>query len=498
MGKRYLAFDLGAESGRVVLGELEERGHLRIVEIHRFVNGTVNVRGHLQWNIPDLYEELVKGIRLCAEAHTPSPTSIGIDTWGVDFALLDERGKLLELPFAYRDLGTQGAMEGFLKRLPRERIYELTGIQILPINTVFQLYAMTRERSPLMEAAADLLFIPDLFHYLFTGVKNSEFTFATTSQLYNPRTREWDPEIFAHLGVSRDLMQDIVQPGTILGETTETLRGKTGLMRTPVVAVATHDTGSAVAALPVSGEDFAYISSGTWSLVGIESPDPIITDKAFQYNLTNEGGVGKTFRVLKNITGLWLLRECRKAWPDTRNGSYEELVKRAEGSPPFTAILDPDRAEFLNPPDMPAAIQTFLKNTRQANPQDTGRMVRMILEGLALAYRQALEQVTETSGRDIKQIHIIGGGSQNRLLCQLTADATGLPVYAGPVEATAIGNILVQAMASGIIQNLKELRKVVRESFAVTLYKPSPTADWGKAYNDFLKLKHWNQDEKGE
>jgi rhamnulokinase len=497
MGERYLAFDLGAESGRVVLGELEERGRLRIVEIHRFANGTVNIQGHLHWDIPDLYEELVKGIRLCAEAHTPSPASIGIDTWGVDFGLLDERGNLLELPFTYRDSGTQGAMGRFLKRLPGKKLYGLTGIQILPINTVFQLYAMAQERNLLLEAASDLLFIPDLFHYLFTGVKKSEFTFATTSQLYNPRTRDWDPEIFAHLAVSRNLMQDIVQPGTLLGETTETLRGQTGLMRTPVVAVATHDTGSAVAALPVSGDDFAYISSGTWSLVGIESPEPIITDKAFQYNLTNEGGVGKTFRVLKNITGLWLIRECRKAWAETQNVSYEELIKRAEGSPPFTAILDPDRAEFLNPPDMPAAINAFCRDSGQATSQDTGQMVRIILEGLALAYHQALEQVAETSGRDIKQIHIIGGGSRNRLLCQFTADATGIPVYAGPVEATAIGNILVQAMALGTIKNLEELRKVVRKSFTATFYKPSPTADWDKAYNDFLKLKQWNPDERG-
>jgi len=445
--------------------------------------------GSLHWDVLGLYREMLKGMRLCAANQTSSPMSIGVDTWGLDFALLDAKGVLLGAPFTYRDRRTRGAMEEFFSRISRGRLYQLTGTQVLPINTVFQLYSMVRDRNPQLEIASDLLFIPDLFDYFFTGVKRSEFTFATTSQLYNPRTGDWEDEIFEHLALSKDIMQEIVQPGTIIGELTENLAIQTGLRGVPVVAVASHDTGSAVAAVPASGKKFAYISSGTWSLMGVESQAPIIDEKTFRYNFTNEGGVCGTFRVLKNIMGLWLLQECRREWAKAREYSYGELIRMAEDAKPFGSVIDPDRPEFLNPADMSHAIEKFCRVTGQPSPQSIGQFVRLILESLALAYRHTLDQLKEVSGKLIEKIHIVGGGSQNHLLCQFTADATGLPVYAGPVEAAAIGNILVQAMAFGRTSYLEELREVVRRSFSLNLYEPRHTSDWDEAYERFMKLK---------
>lgn len=488
MVEHYLAFDLGAESGRAILGILDDAGRLQISELHRFPNGMINVLGNLHWDVLGQYQELLEGMRISA-GQTSSPVSIGVDTWGVDFALLDARGILIGAPFTYRDRRTDGAIEGFFSRMPKERLYQLTGIQFLPFNTLFQLYSMVRDKSPQLEIASDLLFIPDIFNYFLTGTKKSEFTFATTSQLYNPRTGSWDNEVFEQLGVSKDIMQEIVEPGTIVGELTENISVQTGLKEIPVVAVASHDTASAVAAVPASGENFVYISSGTWSLMGIESRTPIINEKTLEYNIANEGGVCGTFRVLKDIAGLWFLQECRKEWAKTREYSYSELIKMAENSAPCETVIDPDWPEFLNPPSMLLAIGEFCRMTGQPVPQDTGELVQIILHSLALAYRHTLQQLKEVSGRDIEQIHIIGGGSQNPLLCQFAADATGLPVYAGPAEATAIGNILVQAIAFGRISSLEELREVVRRSFSVRFYEPQRTFDWDERYERFLKLK---------
>jgi rhamnulokinase len=331
--------------------------------------------------------------------------------------------------------------------------------------------------------------MPDLFNYLFTGVKKSEFTIATTSQLYNPVTAGWDAEVFENLGISRDMMQEIVPPGTILGDLAENIATQTGLMRVPVVATASHDTAAAVAAVPATGKNFAYISSGTWSCMGIESPTPVIDERTLKYNITNEGGVCQTFRLLKNIVGLWLLQECKREWSADREYNYDELIGMAENTPPLEAILDPDQPQFLNPTSMTLAIREFCQKTGQPIPQDIGQFVRVILQSLALAYRYVLEQLSEIGGQEIAQIHIIGGGSQNHLLCQLAADVTGLPVYAGPVEATAIGNILVQAMTFGRVSSLEELRKVVRQSFPVNLYEPQPAADWDETYERFVMLK---------
>jgi rhamnulokinase len=448
----------------------------------------INVLGSLYWDVLGLYAEMLEGMRLCAANHI-IPTSIGMDTWGIDFGLLDAGGNLLGAPFTYRDRRTEGVMERFFSKIPRERLYQLTGIQFIPFNTVFQLYSMVLNKNPQLKLASSLLFMPDLFNYFFTGIKKTEFTFATTSQLYNPRTGHWDDEIFEQLAVPMTLMQDVVPPGTIMGHLTGNVSVQTGLKTTPVVAVANHDTGSAVAAVPASSENFAYISSGTWSLMGIESGTPIITGKTLSYNITNEGGICGTFRVLKNIAGLWLLQECRREWIKTREYAYSELVKMAESSAPLATIIDPDRPEFLNPGSMPLEIAKFCAVTGQPVPQDISQFVRVILASLAVAYRYTLEQLEEISGRDIKQIHIIGGGSQNSLLCQFTADATGLPVCAGPAEATAIGNILVQAMAFSKISSLDELRKVVKRSFVMNTYEPQRTSYWDEAYQRFLKLK---------
>jgi rhamnulokinase len=379
-------------------------------------------------------------------------------------------------------------MEEVFRTIPRCRMYELTGIQFLPINTVFQLYAMVQDHSPQLEHARDLLFIPDLFNYFLTGRRTSDSTFATTSQLLNPHSQSWEVEIFRKLGLPASLMQEIVGPGTVLGELTGELEEHTGLGPVPVVAVATHDTASAVAAVPTWGEDFAYISSGTWSLVGIELPEPIINEGARECNFTNEGGVGNRVRFLKNGMGLWLLQECRKAWARGRQYSYEQLVREAEEAPAFQSLIDPDCLDFLCPADMPGAIADFCSRTGQPVPESPGQFVRCVLESLALAYRRTLEQLRTITGRRIERVHVIGGGAQNELLCRFTAQAAGVPVYAGPSEATAVGNLLMQAMALGRISSLEELRRIVRDSFELALYEPQESSEWQGAFEEFRGL----------
>lgn len=481
----FLAFDLGASGGRGILGELW-KDRLGIREVCRFPNRMVSVRGHLHWNIFDLFDHVKEGLRICARECTPD--SIGIDTWGVDFGLLARDGGILGLPYAYRDSRTDGAMESFFQKVPRERVYELTGIQFLPLNTLFQLESMARDKSPLLEVATDLLFIPDLLNYLLTGVKKTEFTFATTSQLYNPTKGDWEDELLSALGLPVSLMQKIVPPGSAVGEISAEVLQEVGISNVPVIAVATHDTGSAVAAAPAEGDDWAYISSGTWSLMGIETKAPIITRESLQLNFTNEGGVGETFRFLKNIAGLWLLQECRRAWGREDNPGYEELLESAQTARPFTALIDPDWHEFLNPTDMPEAIYGACRKTAQKAPASRGEFVRCILESLALKYRFVLDQLQRIYSRPIDRIHMIGGGARNHLLCRFTANATGIPVIAGPVEATAIGNIMVQALSHGGLSSLGEIRDVIRHSFDVTTYVPDQTAQWNTAYGRFCDI----------
>ena len=482
----FIAFDLGAESGRTILGTLE-KNLLTIQQITRFPNEMKPIGDHLHWDIDGLFGNMKEGLWACSNLGI-NPLSIGVDTWGVDYGFLGKDGAFLELPYTYRDHRTNGMMEKFFERIPRRRVYELTGIQFMQLNTLFQLFAAAKQTPDVVERASRLLFMPDIFNYLLTGETRSEFTFATTSQLFNPRTKTWDPELFAALQVPISIMQEIVRPATKLGKLRASIAGELSLGEIPVTAVASHDTGSAIAAIPAEGTDWAYISSGTWSLMGVELPQPVITDEAHGSNFTNEGGVGGTFRFLKNIMGLWLLQQCRKEWSAEVQYDYEEMVKLAEQAVPFQSLLDPDYPEFFNPLSMPAAIRQFCEKTSQPIPSTHAHYVRSILESLALKYRSTLDQLQRLTGRRINRIHIIGGGAKNSLLCQYAANATGATVIAGPVEATAIGNIMVQALAAGCVGSLEEIRSVVRRSFEPVSYKPKETKVWQQAYERYKDL----------
>ena len=481
----FLAFDLGAESGRAILGHLET-DHLEIQELHRFSNEMLPVRGHLHWNIHRIFDEIQNGLAICAQK--ANIESIGVDTWGVDFGLLARDGTILGLPFAYRDAHTQGAMKEFFNKIPRERIYNMTGTQFLPFNSLFQLHAIKRDNSALLEAASDILFMPDLFQYLLTGEKKTEFTLATTTQLYNPKRGEWEEELLDALGLSRSLMQELVQPGSKVGNLDERIARQLSWKDVPVIATASHDTASAVAAVPAQGEDWAYISSGTWSLMGIETNKPIINDMALKLNFTNEGGVEGTFRFLKNIAGLWLLQRSCATGLTGKQKDYDNLMAMAREAKPFRFIIDPDWEGFLNPSDMPETIRDYCAKTGQSAPRSNAEFARGICESLALKYRLILDELRQISPDPIRKIHIIGGGAKNRLLCQFTANATELPVYAGPAEATAIGNVLVQSMASGMVPSLENIRCIVRNSFDVVLYEPAQIEDWQEALGLFRKI----------
>ncbi len=480
----FLAFDLGAESGRTILGTLEP-SRLLTRELTRFPNGPVPLLGHLHWNALYLYEEIKKGMGVCLAEAGVHPESLGVDTWGVDFGLLGRDGGLLGLPYAYRDSRTEGAMEEFFERVPRQQIYEWTGVQFLSFNTLFQLYAMVRDRSPLLECAAALLFLPDLFNYLLTLAKTSELTIASTSQFLDPRQGAWCEPLLDSLGIPLRILPEVLSPGTVIGSLTPEVAQETGLNETQVVATAGHDTAAAIAAVPAEGKDWAYISSGTWSLMGIETRHPIINRQALEANFTNEGGVGGTIRFLKNIAGLWLIQQCRKEWARGAPLSYDEITQMAGEASPFRSLIDPDWTEFLNPPSMPEAIRLFCLRTRQNPPLTPPQIVRCILESLALKYRFTLDQLRRIVGTEISRIHVIGGGSRNELLCRFTAAATGLPVIAGPAEATASGNIMVQALALGYVRSLADIRAIIRNSIELKTYEPSGSGDWAQAYERF-------------
>ena len=483
----YLAFDLGAASGRAVIGQFDG-DRLQLEEIHRFSNGMVRVFDHLHWDALHLYEEILQGLRLCTQKAT-KPISVGIDTWGVDFALIGKDRTLLGAPYAYRDPQTDGVMAEAFEQVPRETIFAQTGIQFMPINTLYHLIALTRADSPLLRVADRFLMMPDLFNFLLTGVSVAEFSNATTTQCFNPTTGTWALPLLEHFGIPTGILPDIVQPGTRLGPLLHSVAQDTGLTDVTVIAPATHDTGSAVAAVPAQGDDWAYLSSGTWSLMGIESPTPILNKEAMAFNVTNEGGVGGSYRILKNIAGLWLIQECRRIW--SREGApvgFDEIIHMAQTAEPFTGFIDPDAPAFLNPVSMPDAIRTTLSQTGQQVPKSDGQMARIIFESLALKYRYTFDQLVVLKERPITRLHIVGGGSQNRLLCQFTANATRTPAIAGPVEATAIGNLLVQAMAYGAVANLGQIREIVRRSFPIETYTPRDVDAWENAYSRFQRI----------
>jgi len=483
----FLAFDLGAESGRTILGRLE-KGRLLTRELTRFPNGPVQVLGHLHWNIYTLYEEIKKGIRAGLAESGNRLTSLAVDTWGVDFGLLAPDGTVLGLPFAYRDSFSLGAMEEFFGIVPRDKIYERTGIQFLPFNTLFQLYAAARRKPGLIERAGALLFMPDLFNYLLTGRKATEFTIGSTSQLLDPRTRTWDEALLSAAGVPSSLMQEIIPPGSHWALLGPDVSCETGLPRTPVIATASHDTAAAIAAVPAAGEDWAYISSGTWSLMGVELLSPLVNSAALAANFTNEGGVSGRIRFLKNIAGLWLLQQCRKEWSQGQSLGYDELTRMAVEAAPFAAFIDPDSPDFLNPPSLPEAVGGYCRRTGQMPPRSPGATVRCVLESLAFKYRRTLDELRWLTDKPIARIHIIGGGSRNERLCQFTADATHLPVLAGPAEATAMGNLMIQALAAGRVGSLEEIRSIVSDSVELGEFRPEHAAEWDRAYARFREI----------
>ncbi len=486
---RFLTFDLGAESGRAVLGRIDE-GKLELEVLHRFANEPVCDGSSLFWNSGRLFEEIRNGLRVCVEKHGPRLDGIGVDTWGVDYALLDDNDALVGEPYHYRDHRTDGVPEKAYLTVPPDEIYARTGIQFMQINTLYQLLAERLSGGDRLARARTLLFMPDLFHFYLTGRKANERTIASTSQFYDPNTGGYACEILERFGLPSDIFPELVDPGTRLGALKEELAREAGLGGVPVIAPASHDTACAVAAVPADGGGpWAYISCGTWSLVGVESPRPVIDDRTREFNLTNEQGVNGATRLLRNVMGLWLLQQARRSWE--QHGSYfryDQLADMAARELPFRAFVDPDHPSFLNPPDMVAAIEEYCRDTGQRAPNGVGPAVRVIVESLAMKYRWVIERLEDVTGSRIETIHMIGGGTQNKQLCQATADATNRRVLAGPVEATAAGNVIIQAMAVGEIGSLGEGRALVGRSFPLAEYLPHRPEKWDAAYAKFAAL----------
>jgi rhamnulokinase len=487
-GHSYIAVDLGAESGRVMLGSIANN-KLVLDQCHRFPNTPIEKDGVLRWDIGGLFNEIKTGI---ADAIRQSPNPVGgiaVDSWGVDFGLIDDKGRLIENPYHYRDSRTNGMLDKAFAIIPKREIYEKTGLQFMQINSLYQLLAQRLLESNTLDRAKKLLFTADLIGYLLCGRAYSEYSLASTSQMMNMRTGTWAVELFEKLNLPIGIMPEILQPGTVAGPLQAELAGELKCDPIDVIAVGSHDTACAVAAVPAESANWAYISCGTWSLMGVEIPQAIINDKTYDYQFTNEGGVGHTIRLLKNIMGLWLLQESRRQWQ--REGvelSYAQLAQMAAQAKPFMGVVDPDNSLFLAPGDMPARINQCLQQTGQKPITDKAQLARVILESLAMKYRRVRDYLVDVTGHAIDVIHIVGGGSQNTLLCQLTADATGTKVIAGPVEATASGNILMQALAKGQIQSVKQARQIVRQSFDVIEYQPQNTQAWDKHYRKFYPV----------
>jgi rhamnulokinase len=482
-----VAVDLGAQSGRVVLGRFDG-ARFEITEVRRFPNVPVLAAGTLYWDVLRLYEEVLMGLAAAA-GEAGEIDSVGVDTWGVDFGVVDSAGRLVGNPVHHRDRRTDGVMERVFARVPARDLYERTGIQLLPINTVFQLFALAESGDRALQLGHRLLLLPDLVHFWLSGAVSCELTNATTTQCLDVRTRAWATELLAELELPAGLFLQIVPPATVLGALREEVVERTRIRRAVVVAPATHDTGSAVAAVPFRDPNAIYISSGTWSLIGLELPAPLITDATFEANLTNEGGVGGTTRLLRNVDGLWLLHECRRAWAaEGRDWGFTELIRLAEEAPPLRSLVDPNDPRFLAPGDLPRSIREFCAETGQPVPDDVGAVVRCVLESLALKYAQTIELITRATGVVPPEVHVVGGGALNTPLCEWTAAATGLSVHAGPAEATAIGNLAVQAMALGEIGSLDEAREAIRASFSPTVYEPSRSERWEEAAARFEEI----------
>lgn len=486
----FVAVDLGAESGRVLAGKLSE-GKFELEELHRFPNGPVRIGEHIYWDVLRLWTEVKNGLAMAVQKFGSQVVSIGADTWGVDYALFDEKDELVGNPYHYRDKRTEGMFEVAFQKVPRDEIYRRTGIQFMRLNTLYQLLSMVEQKSPQLKIAKTFLMMPDIFHFWLSGEKVNEFTEATTTQFYDPIKGDWAKTMLRKLGIpTRILNCPIVPAGTVLGKLRQHVADEVrATHQIKVVAPASHDTASAVAATPLSDENAAYISSGTWSLVGMEIRKPIITEKSLTYNFTNEGGVYGTFRFLRNVAGMWLVAECRRIWAKEGNEfTYEQLTQMAAEAQPFKCFVDPDDPRFLAPENMLEAIRSYCRDTNQPEPETVGEFVRCCLESLALRYRWVIERLEELTGKSVSTIHIVGGGSQNWLLNQFTADATRIPVQAGPVEATATGNALVQAIALGYLSSHAELREVVCNSFSLRTFEPKPNERWEQEFEKFCKF----------
>lgn len=483
-----LAFDLGAGSGRAIIADI--RGdRLEMEEIHRFPNDPVQAGGHFHWDILRLLHELKQGILQAKHKGYSRLGSMAIDSWAVDFGFLDRNGELLGNPYHYRDHQTDGMMERVFSIVPREEIFRRTGIQFMQINTLYHLAAMKERDATALREAETFLMIPDLLRYFLTGEKKCEFTNATTTQVFNPVAKTWDTDLLGRLGIPAHPFTPPVNPGTVIGPLSASVSRELGVSAFPVIAVGEHDTASAVVAVPAEQHDFAYLICGTWSLLGTEVQEPVLSPQALEWNFTNEGGVGGTFRLLKNIMGLWLLQECRHAWvKEGQSYSFADLVSLAEREPAFRALIDPDDPAFLNPEHMPNAIRSYCERTGQNVPDSPGGIVRCIIESLALKYRYVLERTEQLTGKAYSGLHMLGGGIQNKLLCRFTANAIGRPVWAGPVEASSIGNVLVQYMTLGELSGLEEARSLVRRSFPVQTYEPQESAIWDEAFGKFCRL----------
>ena len=484
---RLLAFDFGASSGRAILGNLKD-DKLELVEVHRFSNDPVMFSTHLQWDILKLCDEVKQGILKC-KLNGFNIESIGIDTWGVDFGLLDENGELLSNPYHYRDERTTGMMEKCFEYIPKEELFRRTGLQFAQYNSIYQLLSMVLSNSSILKVAHTMLMMPDLFNYMLTGKSFIEFTEFTTSQLYNYKEKTWDKYIINKLNIPNNIFAPLIMPGAEVGLVKESICRELNIKPIKVIAVGGHDTASAAAAVPSEEDNPVFISSGTWSILGMENDHPIINDKVYKYNFTNEGGTNNKVLLLKNIMGLWIIQECKRAWEkEGLSLGFGEIVQMAKAQKSGVSFIDPDNELFYAPGNMPDKVKQFCINTNQPIPESIGEIIRCVEESLALKYRWAIEKLEEITDKKIHTIHVVGGGIQDKLLCELTASATRRKVIAGPIEATAIGNLIIQAQALGKIRNQKHGKRVIRNSFEMEEYLPLNPSEWDVNYLKYLSI----------
>ena len=484
--KKVLAFDFGASSGRAIIGSFDGE-KITLKEVHRFTNDPVDLGGTLYWDVLRLFYEIKQGIVKAKIAG--GFDSIGIDTWGVDFGLIDKNGRLLENPVHYRDKRTSGLVEESFKSVPRQKMYDITGIQFMELNTLFQLISLKKQRPEMLERADKMLFMPDLFAYFLTGKMCSEYSIASTSQLIDINTRTWSKELLDAFGIKESLFAPLTEPGTQLGNLSKEICEECGVESVPIISVCGHDTQSAITAVPCESGDFAFLSSGTWSLFGTELQKPIVNETSLKINITNEGGFGGTTGFLKNIIGLWLIQESRRQWQrEGKDYSYADLEKLALSEEPFKCFIDPDAPEFVPQGNIPERVREFCRKTGQYVPESVGEIMRCIYESLAMKYRMTFEKLCECTGKDYPVIHVIGGGTKDGLLCRMTASSCGKTVKAGPIEATVMGNVAVQLMSDGTIGSISEARKAVAASESLKTYEPENTDEWIKAYESFVKI----------